>query len=218
MKRHPGLIPLSHDHHDTLVVAQGLILGHAKAPRSDWPDSRRAQVDRVAAFFAETLEPHFDAEETCVFPAAARQLAGGAALVRRLLADHDAIRSLVTDLERDPTSDLDTRLPALGRRLEAHIRTEERELFESMQREMTPAISRPWGPSLASDLETVGTTAGAGTLVPPPGSRRRTPSILTAPGHRCQHLQVLTYLSGAVYPDLISGRCRRAPPEEGLAG
>lgn len=147
MKRHPGLIPLSHDHHDTLVVAQGLILGHAKAPRSDWPDSRRAQVDRVAAFFAETLEPHFDAEETCVFPAAARQLAGGAALVRRLLADHDAIRSLVTDLERDPTSDLDTRLPALGRRLEAHIRTEERELFESMQREMTPA-----------DLETVGTS------------------------------------------------------------
>ena len=69
MKRHPSLVPLSHDHHDALVVAQGLILGRSPAPRSDWPTDRRAQVDRVVAFFAQTLRSHFEVEEAHLFPA-----------------------------------------------------------------------------------------------------------------------------------------------------
>ena len=146
MKRHPGLIPLSHDHHDALVLAQGLILGRSQAPRSDWPTSRRAQVDRVVAFFANTLRSHFEAEEAHVFPAAVAHLAGEASLVAQLLDEHDAIRTRIHDLERDPTTDLDVRLPSLGRLLEAHVRREERVLFETMQREMDPA-----------DLETLGT-------------------------------------------------------------
>ncbi len=34
MKRHHSLIPLSHDHHSGLVLAQRLILGRSAAPRS----------------------------------------------------------------------------------------------------------------------------------------------------------------------------------------
>ena len=85
MRRHAGLIPLSHDHHDALVVAQGLILGRAPAPRSDWPTDRRAQVDRVVAFFAQTLRSHFEAEEAHLFPAVVARLPGAANLVGQLL-------------------------------------------------------------------------------------------------------------------------------------
>ena len=146
MKRHPGLIPLSHDHHDALVVAQGLILGRSKAPRSDWPTDRRAQVDRVVAFFAHTLRSHFEVEEAHLFPAVVAHLSGEADLVAQLLGEHDTMRTRIRDLERDPTTDLDVRLPSLGRLLEAHVRREERVLFETMQREMEPV-----------DLDTLGT-------------------------------------------------------------
>ncbi len=140
VKRHPALIPLSHDHHDALVVARGLILGRHTAPRSDWPHGRRAQVDRVTAFFNETLRPHFEAEERWVYPVAATYLSDGAAMVAALVEEHQQMRAQVHDLDTDPTSALEQRLPAFGTLLESHVRTEERVLFEAMQREMdTPA-------------------------------------------------------------------------------
>ena len=138
MKRHPALIPLSHDHHDALVVAQALILGQSPAPRSDWPTDRRTQVNRVTAFFTHTLRSHFEVEEAHLFPTVLAHLPGEADLVAQLLDEHDAIRSQVRELERDPTTALTVRLPALGRLLEAHVRREERVLFETMQREMQP--------------------------------------------------------------------------------
>ena len=146
MRRHASLIPLSHDHHDALVVAQGLILGRSQAPRSDWPNDQRAQVDRVVAFFAHALRSHFEVEEAHLFPAVVAHLPSAANLVGQLLDEHEAIRTRIRDMERDPTTDLDVRLPALGRLLETHVRREERVLFETMQREMEPA-----------DLETLGT-------------------------------------------------------------
>jgi len=138
MKRHPALIPLSHDHHDALVVAQALILGQSPAPRSDWPTDRRTQVNRVIAFFTHTLRSHFEVEEAHLFPTVLAHLPGEADLVAQLLDEHDAIRNQVRELERDPTTALSVRLPALGRLLEAHVRREERVLFETMQREMQP--------------------------------------------------------------------------------
>ncbi len=146
MKRHPALIPLSHDHHDALVVAQALILGQSPAPCSDWPTDRRTQVNRVIAFFTHTLRSHFEVEEAHLFPTVLAHLPGEADLVAQLLDEHDAIRTQVRELERDPTTALTVRLPALGRLLEAHVRREERVLFETMQREMQPG-----------DLVTLGT-------------------------------------------------------------
>ena len=148
MKRHPGLIPLSHDHHDALVVAQGLIRGRSRAPRSDWPTDRRAQANRVVAFFEQTLRSHFEIEEAQLFPAVVVHLAEEADLVAQLIEEHETMRTQIRDLERDPTTDLDVRLPSLGRLLEAHIRREERVLFERMQREMEPAALEALGARL----------------------------------------------------------------------
>ena len=89
---------MSHDHHDGLVVAQGLILGRSKAPRSTWPVDRGQQVDRVLEFFETTLQRHFEAEEAHLFPVVERQLRDGVDLVRQLRADHDDMRARVRDL------------------------------------------------------------------------------------------------------------------------
>ena len=70
---------------------------------------------------------------------AARRLRDEAVLIRELRNEHDEVRARVGDLERDPDTDLDTRLPVLGRLLETHVRKEERVLFQAMQRAMGPA-------------------------------------------------------------------------------
>ena len=150
MKRHESLIPLSHDHHDGLVVAQGLILGRSKAPRSTWPTDRRQQVDRVLEFFRTDLRRHFQAEEEHVFPAVERQLRNGANLVRQLREEHDEMRARIHDLEQNPMSGLEDRLPAFGERLKAHIRKEEHVLFERMQEEMNPDALEAVGAALRS--------------------------------------------------------------------
>ena len=100
----------------------------------------------MIAFFTHTLRWHFEVEEAHLFPTVLAHLPGEADLVAQLLDEHDAIRTWVRELERDPTTTLTVRLPALGRLLEAHVRREERVLFETMQREMQPA-----------DLVTLGT-------------------------------------------------------------
>ena len=145
MKRHPGLVPLSRDHHHGLVLAERLVLGRSTNPRADWPSDRAEQAARLLDFFETDLAPHFDAEEAHVFPVAARDLVDGDGLVQRLVDDHEAMRSMVHELGAGaaeaagagPTSprDLDDRLRAFGKRLRRHIRIEERELFERMQAE-----------------------------------------------------------------------------------
>ena len=148
MKRHPSLIPLSHDHHDTLVVAQGLIRGRPTAPRSDWPTDRRAQADRLAAFFESTLRPHFAAEEAEVFPLAERLLPDHTDLVNALRKDHADLRAEILALPARSDADLAVRLPALGARLEAHVRTEERVLFQALQNAVPPAELERLGATL----------------------------------------------------------------------
>ncbi len=145
MKRHRSLIPLSRDHHDSLVLAQRLILGRSKAPHSDWPTDRRQQVSRVTEFFKTDLRKHFEAEEAHVFPAAVDHLREGADLARQLIEEHDDMRARIRGFEKDPTTNLDERLSSFGERLKEHIKKEESILFERIQEEMDPA-----------DLEAIG--------------------------------------------------------------
>ena len=157
MQRHPGLVPLSREHHHGLVMAERLVLGRSTNPRADWPADRTAQARRLIDFFETDLRPHFEAEEAHVFPVAAREVAAGDRLVRRLVDDHDTMREMVRALAAggdapDPASlpDLDDRLRAFGERLRRHIRVEERELFERMQAECSPETLRELEARLAA--------------------------------------------------------------------
>ena len=149
MKRHPSLVPLSHDHHDALVLAQGLILGSAKSLRSNWPSDRRMQVDRVVDFFKATLRGHFDLEEAYIFPLVLERIQNQAALIADLREDHKRLRRLIEELERTPSLDLDTKLPALGRLIEVHVRKEERGLFQAIQNDLNPVELDKIGEKLA---------------------------------------------------------------------
>ena len=118
MKRHPALVPLSHDHHHVLVIAQQL---------------RRATTETttdIAGVFLAAWESeekqHFRLEEELLLPAYAEHGDPGHPTVMRMLQDHMLIRRDATRLANEPSLEL---LHELGSRLADHIHLEERELF-----------------------------------------------------------------------------------------
>lgn len=153
MRRHPALIPLSHDHHHALVQARRARLG----ADADAGERLRAADETVRFFEAETLE-HFREEEERFFPLLAE---GGEPpeLVVRALADHcvlhAAIEGLRGGLERGEVSP--EALRALGERLEAHVRLEERELFPLLEERAAAQLAErePQATAGASEIELV---------------------------------------------------------------
>ena len=68
-----------------------------------------------------------------------------AELIDELRRDHDVLRGLVSELSAGCLNGLDVRLPALGRVMKAHVRKEERVLFQAVQSGLT-----------STDLEVIG--------------------------------------------------------------
>jgi hemerythrin-like domain-containing protein len=128
-KRHPSLIPLSHDHHHGLVLAFRLRDG---LPRNRKPsDSPQEQAEDTVRFFHDNLVAHFRAEEEALFPAIRTCVPHAATMLNTLTAEHSEMRTQVANLAHalaDEVS-LQTKLKAFGDVLERHIRREERELF-----------------------------------------------------------------------------------------
>jgi hypothetical protein len=134
-RRHPALIPLSHDHQHALAVA--FRLHHPSPPGPVTPvtpaSTPATRAAEVADLWARELVSHFVAEETVLFPALRRHLAAvdpAQALVARLVDEHGRLRSLVESLAT--ASDDAAREPLLtgfADLLEAHVRAEERQLF-----------------------------------------------------------------------------------------
>jgi hemerythrin-like domain-containing protein len=135
VKRHPALVALSDDHHHELVQARRLLA----AAGGDAGDRLEAGVAYVGAFFRDTVE-HFRREEETVFPLYARQPAANAELLERVLREHMELHGLARALRaevaaRDVSGET---LAELGSLLRAHVRLEERELFEDLQRLVPP--------------------------------------------------------------------------------
>ena len=136
MKRHPALVALSEDHHHELVQARRL-LAAAAGP----PDERtRAASAYADVFFSETVE-HFRREEETVFPLYARQPAANTELLERILREHMELHGMARALRTEAAAgDVSGEpLAQLGSLLRAHVRLEERELFEDLQRVVPPA-------------------------------------------------------------------------------
>lgn len=126
MKRIPALRDLSDDHHTGLVLARRC----KRAGRGDGDAPSAGQVwDEVRAFFASHLEPHFRIEEVHLLPGL--EVIGEPDLASRIEADHRALRALSSPPAADPE-----RVARFGELLEAHIRFEEREVFEPTQQRL----------------------------------------------------------------------------------
>ncbi|MFN2427309.1 MAG: hemerythrin domain-containing protein [Candidatus Binatia bacterium] len=119
MKRDAALVPLSHDHHTALVLARRCKVA-AKAGTGD--DAWR----RVREAFPAHLEPHFVIEERFLLPALEK--IGESEMVARVREDHALLRKLASAT----TASAGT-VERFGLALEAHVRFEERQLFEVAQ-------------------------------------------------------------------------------------
>ena len=126
-KRHPSLIPLSHDHHHALALAircRKQALGQLNPGN---PKAMKALAEEVKKFFLQNLDPHFEAEEKVLFPLIHLHSRDTEPLIAELLREHERIRKTVTALENE--FELSKTLFDLGDLLDRHIRQEERTLF-----------------------------------------------------------------------------------------
>jgi hemerythrin-like domain-containing protein len=136
--RDKNLIPLSHQHQHALALCVRI----DRALQAGDLDMLAWQAE-IQQIFVGEIQSHFDAEERELFPAGLRFAELGR-LIDELLAEHALLRdylALATERTMDPG-----KLHDFAKKLSAHIRKEERELFESLQRLLT-----------AEELATVGT-------------------------------------------------------------
>ena len=130
MKRHPALVPLSEEHHHELAHARRL-----RRAADSGPEQRLAVASAyVEAFFTETVE-HFRREEEILFPLYVRH-AGLTPVLERILREHMELHGLVRALRAEAAAgDISPQaLITLGDLLHDHVRLEERELFEEIER------------------------------------------------------------------------------------
>jgi hemerythrin-like domain-containing protein len=138
MLRDPALIPLSRQHHNGLAfcVATRRALG---------ADPSAANAVKIAARavgrYAAELANHFEIEEEVLFPAC-----GELPVVLQLIAEHRAIEELMAQIQIGPTAELLERCASL---LESHIRREETELFEQVQKTLPPEALAGLGREIA---------------------------------------------------------------------
>lgn len=125
-KRHPALIPLSHDHHHGLALALRCRKHALGQLNPGDPAALDACVAEVSRFFNENLTVHFEAEETVLFPLMTAH-EECRELVARLESEHRTFAELVADAggPAGPRKFLFD----FGDLLEQHIRSEERQLF-----------------------------------------------------------------------------------------
>lgn len=127
MKRSPALTPLSHDHHQALVVAQRL----RRAEEVDGPRSA------FLRFWVTDGSAHFRIEEEVLLPIWSMLGCADAEHVARIAGEHLAIRAAALELESDQVG-IDF-LHRLGELLGTHVRFEERELFPAIEEDLDAA-------------------------------------------------------------------------------
>ena len=127
VKRIPELRDLSDDHHTGLVLARLC----RQTARSGAELSLEPVWEQVLGAFSSHLEPHFQIEEQHLLPGL--RIIGEASLARRIREDHDALRVL-----RGADAVTSSLLEKFGVLLDAHIRFEERQVFEPTQHRLPP--------------------------------------------------------------------------------
>ena len=144
MLRDKNLVPLSRQHQHALALCVRI----DRAYQAEEVDSSAWQAE-ITQLWEQEVSVHFAAEETFVFPAAIRfdELRE---LVSDLIEDHRKLREIVV---RAAEGQLNSEsLRDFGQRLSQHIRKEERQLFEGMQKLLGPEEFARLGSQLQAAL------------------------------------------------------------------
>lgn len=119
IKRHSVLKPLSREHHHGLLLSWKIREGL----------KRNIEIPRIKKyidwFWENHLQQHFDFEEAHIFPI----LGGKNKMVKRAKREHVRLRRLFNSQER-----VEINLSLIEEELVAHIRFEERVLFNEIQK------------------------------------------------------------------------------------
>ena len=145
MLRDKSLIPLSHQHQRALALCVRIDRAQP-IPAADL-DTWQSEIEQ---HFEQEITLHFSAEEQVLFPAA-RHLPELIPLVEDLIADHAALRKSFSQAKARTLS-AET-LPAFAQHLSTHIRKEERQLFEGLQKVMTSEDLATMGSALDEALK-----------------------------------------------------------------
>ncbi len=135
MKRHAVLIPISRQHHPMLLLSQ-LLKRNAPAYRG-LPTTPEGKSAYAREQFKELLEGHFQKEERILFPYLKERVPSLEGMINQLLEEHQVLIQLFQQLFNNrSTADVNL-LDSLGRKLEYHIRKEEREFFQEVQKRLS---------------------------------------------------------------------------------
>ena len=127
MKRHDSLVPLSKFHRSVLFLA---LVAKKNAPTLE------GKKDYAISFYERQLKDHFQLEEEKLLPAVQGKNQDLDELIDEIIREHSALTTLFNKLLNSNNLELD--LDNLGVALEKHIRREERELFQQIQKVLAP--------------------------------------------------------------------------------
>ncbi len=128
MKRHKTIIPLSHDHYVILKLAQEIKIKFIKTVLGK--SSIENKIKHVIRVYSTDLLPHFNHEETILFPLAKGKDVELDKMIDEIVEEHDKIGKLISKIEE---GNKEQNLDDLGFLLESHIRKEERIVFSKIE-------------------------------------------------------------------------------------
>lgn len=128
MKRHSALVPLSREHHETLILARLLQKG---APEyKGLPTDNTGKAEYANDHYKKELIQHFRKEES-ILPLIKGINPEIDIMIQDIFNEHQQLHQYFqTMYEQD---DLADHLDQLGQTLEAHVRKEERQFFPLIQ-------------------------------------------------------------------------------------
>ena len=137
MQRHPTLVPLSQEHQRLLFVCR--YLKQDAAPYEGFPLETDAKLAYIVNVFQEVMVPHIQKEEY-LFEVCLGKNKEIDILIEELMLDHQRISRMYSALTEN--ADMILAMDLLARSLEAHIRKEERVLFEKIQAELPEILEK----------------------------------------------------------------------------
>jgi hemerythrin-like domain-containing protein len=129
MRRHEVLIPFSREHHQGLLLAQLMKMG--SPPYRGMPESPADKIRYAKAKGEQLLKPHFSLEEKVLFPFLAEKVPELMKSYSSLYGEHQLLMDMINCM--DPEQPDEYLMDDFGQLLDAHIRKEERGLFQEAQ-------------------------------------------------------------------------------------
>lgn len=130
MRRSEALLKLSREHHTGLILAQ--LLKKNAPPYKGLPETPEQKADYSLSMMRTHLLPHFEQEETIIAYLDAKTDIYKS-MHERILSEHAGMKQLCDRFRAGDGEPLDL-MDEFGRMLEKHIRFEEREYFEYLQK------------------------------------------------------------------------------------